>query len=171
MTTPPDPFATPAPGDQPPPPPYGTPTQPPYGAPGQPPPYGAPSLPPYGAPEWGRPAGGTRNGMGIAGLVLGVLSLIPPLTLLVFPGILGVVFGILGRRRTKRAEASNGGMALSGIITGSLGVLFGVAFWVFVVIVLSSPEGQRWRDCLADAGSNSSAQDTCNDRFVHEYFG
>lgn len=103
-------------------------------------PYGGyPGYPGYGGqPAWGGPA--PANGMGIAAMVLGILAVclfciygIPSLVL----GVLALIFGIIGRKRAQRGEASNAGQALAGIILGSIGIAVGVIIitffiWLFV---------------------------------------
>ncbi|WPW31730.1 DUF4190 domain-containing protein [Streptomyces atratus] len=109
--------------------------------------YPAPPAPQYGSyPGYTgynqAPWGGTTpsNGMGTAAMVLGILAVclfciygIPSLIL----GALALIFGILGRKRAQRGEATNSGQALAGIIMGSIGIAFGVAIisffiWLFV---------------------------------------
>ncbi|WP_405858033.1 DUF4190 domain-containing protein [Streptomyces sp. NBC_00090] len=124
------PSAAPTPG-------YGYPsaaTTPGYGYPAAttpPPSYGYP--PAYGAqPGWGA---APANGMGTAGMVLGIIAValfcfygVPSLVL----GVLALIFGIIGRKRVQRAEATNSGQATAGIILGSIGIVLGVliiAFW------------------------------------------
>jgi hypothetical protein len=163
MTDPLDPFAPPPPGSQP------TPAPTPYGAPpagayGQPPPpplYGAPL--PYGVPGAGR-----RNGLGIASLVLGIASVFC-LFGLVVPAVLAIVFGLIGRGRAKRQEATNGGMALWGVITGSVGLLLGVALWAFIIANASA--FSRFTDCQDAADGNSAAEQACSDQLAHDLFG
>ncbi|MFI2368729.1 DUF4190 domain-containing protein [Streptomyces sp. NPDC018833] len=101
-----------------------------FGAPSDP--YGAayPGYAPYAGPTPGwtqTPA----NGMGITAMVLGILSVC--LFCLygivgIILGVLALIFGILGRKRAQRGEATNGGMALSGIILGSIGIALGLIF-------------------------------------------
>ncbi|MEV8454275.1 DUF4190 domain-containing protein [Streptomyces sp. NPDC052095] len=133
----------PAAGDVPPPPvgPNGPgqqmpPSAGPYGYPApQPAPYGGyPSYPGYGQTAWG--AAPPSNGLGTAAMVLGILAVclfcvygIPSLIL----GTLALIFGILGRKRAKRGEATNSGQALTGIILGSVGIALGVAIISFFV--------------------------------------
>ncbi|MFG2218257.1 MULTISPECIES: DUF4190 domain-containing protein [unclassified Streptomyces] len=111
-----------------------------YGYPAAPPAQygGYPAYPGYNQAPWGGPP--PSNGMGTAAMVLGILAIclfcvygIPSLVL----GVLALIFGILGRKRVQRGEATNGGQALAGIITGSIGIFFGVAIisffiWLFV---------------------------------------
>jgi hypothetical protein len=76
------------------------------------------------------------NGMGTAGLVLGILAAIVfclwPLAVVL--GVLGVVFGAIGSRKASRGEATNGGQALAGIICGVAGIVLGVTMGVLVFV-------------------------------------
>ncbi|MCQ9135565.1 DUF4190 domain-containing protein [Streptomyces sp. IBSBF 2807] len=142
---PPNPFAPPAQAVPPPPiapdgpgqVPYGYPGGYGYGYPPPPPPYaGAPygGVPgPYG---WNGAGAGDGNGMGVAGLALGILAAVLfcvwPLAAVL--GILGVVFGAVGRRRAGRGEASNPGQALAGVICGAVGLVLAVAVGVLTFV-------------------------------------
>ncbi|WP_299533269.1 DUF4190 domain-containing protein [uncultured Streptomyces sp.] len=133
-------FGPPGPADVPPPPaaPYGAAplAGPPAGQYGYPPPQpypgGYPGYDPFGGHGW---APAPSNGMGTAALVLGIVAVVGicfgGIGALV--GIPALVFGVLGRGRAKRGEANNGGMALAGIILGSIGVVAGAAFLGFIV--------------------------------------
>ncbi|MFF3688836.1 DUF4190 domain-containing protein [Streptomyces sp. NPDC002187] len=93
----------------------------PYGA-GYP---GYPGYPGYGQPGWQQ---SPANGMGIAAMVLGILAVCLFCVygvLSVILGVLALIFGILGRKRVERGEATNGGMALAGVILGSIGIVIG----------------------------------------------
>ncbi|NEE60589.1 DUF4190 domain-containing protein, partial [Streptomyces sp. SID8455] len=48
-------------------------------------------------------------------------------------GILALIFGIIGLGRAKRGEATNRGMALAGIITGSVGIVIGAVLLGFII--------------------------------------
>ncbi|GHK04706.1 hypothetical protein SY2F82_65030 [Streptomyces sp. Y2F8-2] len=113
-------------------------------------PYGFPQYtghPGYGAPYGSQGAGygwpgmplPPSNGMGIASLVLGVISLVLfclwPVALIV--GVLAVIFGIIGRRRAGRGEATNGGMALAGLICGAVGFVLSA---VLLIVLLAVPD-------------------------------
>lgn len=135
---------------------------PPAGAPLPPRPVAEP--PPYGAPL---PVG-RKNGLGTAALVLGILSVFPFCGLVV-PGVLAVVFGLVGRARAKRGEASNGGVALAGVITGSVGLIFSAVLVVLLVNVVGSPEFDRFQDCF-EAAQTSEQQDTCVEDLVDAWF-
>ncbi|WP_282694045.1 DUF4190 domain-containing protein [Streptomyces sp. CC208A] len=120
-----------------------------YGAPTPPPSYGYPAAGPVG-PAYGYPPAhpvpygplpGQNNGMGTAGMVLGIVGTcifwfygIPAIIL----GVLALIFGIIGRKRVGRGEASNGGAATAGIVLGIVSMVFGAAFIAFLVAVFVS---------------------------------
>ncbi|MGW6742408.1 DUF4190 domain-containing protein [Streptomyces sp. NPDC055025] len=138
--------AQPAPG------PYG------YGYPGVPPqpapgaqqsaaPYGA--TPGYGYPAAGYPGYGSTgwqpgpsNGMGVTALVLGIIAVVAFCFwgLGIVVGVLALIFGIVGRRKARRGEATNGGMALAGIVLGSIGALISAAFLAFLIWAIANDD-------------------------------
>jgi hypothetical protein len=153
MTGPQDPFATPS----------GDPSQPAagYGQQSPPPAYG--QQPAYGQPGDGR---SMKNGLGTAALVLGVLSLLTWFFLI--GGLLGVaaiVLGVMALARVKRGEASNRGMALTGIITGVLGVLLTILVIAGVAALFNSGDFGSLNECLQEAGNDQSAIDDCSRQF------
>lgn len=140
MTNPFEPPSGEQPNPGPPPPPgqpqYGQP-MPQYGQPqyGQQPPYGQPPYggpPPYGqAPPYGAYPAAMRNGLGTAGLVLGIIGVVAGATIFLFPiafilGVLAVIFGLIGRGRAKRGEASNGSKATWGFGLGVASLVLSV---------------------------------------------
>ncbi|GIG39468.1 DUF4190 domain-containing protein [Cellulomonas phragmiteti] len=133
-----------------PPPGYGQP--PAYGqggpaGPGQPPVYGqAPGYGQeaggYGAAGYGAPAAPTRNSLGVWSLVLGIVSLgLCCVVVGLVPGAIGIWLGIKGRAAASRGEASNGGLALTGIILSVLGVLAGLYFLVSYGVLMNQYGG------------------------------
>ncbi|MCM3742632.1 DUF4190 domain-containing protein [Sporosarcina luteola] len=72
------------------------------------------------------------NGMAISSLVLGilgvVLNLIPVIPYLL--GILAVIFGVSGNK-----VASGKGMAVAGIILGSITLAMKIFFWLFIILL------------------------------------
>lgn len=165
MTSPQDPFAVPDPGATPPtaatdgPPAYGQP--PGYGqvpAYGEPPPYGVASAPP-------------RNGFGTTALICGILAVVGSITIIggILFGTLAAVFGALGRGRAKRHEASNGSSATAGLVLGIVGLLLSAGLIAFGVSLLNSDDGQQLKDCLTNAGPDSSAQEKCRTEFEDNF--
>lgn len=74
-----------------------------------------------------------KNGMAVAALVLGIISLVLfCFWYLAIPcGILAIIFGSIGGKRAK-AGASGGGMAKGGLICGCISV--GLALVVFILV-------------------------------------
>ncbi|THA30466.1 DUF4190 domain-containing protein [Streptomyces sp. A1277] len=106
--------------------PGGQPSQ--YGYPAaQQPQHGYPAYPGYGQ-TWGGPQ--PANGMGVASLVLGIIATVAfcMLGLGIVLGILALIFGLIGRGRVRDGAADNGGVALAGIILGSIGIVVSAAF-------------------------------------------
>ncbi|MFD5571937.1 hypothetical protein [Streptomyces cadmiisoli] len=107
-----------------------------YGYPGQ----GAyPGPHPQGAPGYYGWPGATQmpsNGLGTAGLVVGIVAAagfcLWPVAIVL--GILGIVFGAIGRAKANRGEATNPGQALAGIICGTAGLLLGIGFGILVTV-------------------------------------
>ena len=89
-----------------------------------------PPPPPPPAP----PAAQQSNGMAVASLVLGIVSLIlffsvvPPFIL----GGLAVLFGILGLSKAEQG-APNKGMAIAGLVCGAVGIVAAIAFIALVL--------------------------------------
>ncbi|WP_405882804.1 DUF4190 domain-containing protein [Streptomyces sp. NBC_01136] len=119
-----------------------------YPAPGT----GYPGAPGYGWP--GMPLA-PSNGMGTAGLVLGIVSAVVfclwPLAIIL--GILGVTFGVMGRRKARRGEATNPGQALTGIICGAVGIVLGIAMILFYFAL---PADNGSNDPVGDDGYSTS---------------
>ena len=82
-----------------------------------------------------------KNGTASAALILGILSIVLCVTLLLSVplGIIAIVLGVKGRRFASEGRATNGGSAVGGIITGSIGAALGVFSWfiLFLAIVTS----------------------------------
>ena len=112
----PDPWAA-VPGASVPPPPHPGPPGPGYG--------------PYPPPPYYYPAYQQRrtNSMSIASMVCGICGFI-----YLIPAVLGIIFGIVALRQINRDKTDGRGMALTGIITGSLWL---IGFVVLIVAVIT----------------------------------
>ncbi|MGW5799468.1 DUF4190 domain-containing protein [Streptomyces bacillaris] len=134
---PPPPIGPGGPGQAPPPPTAGH-----YGYPAPPAqPYGGyPGYDAYGGHQpWGpQPS----NGLGTAALVLGIISVVGfcMYGVNIVLGILALIFGIIGLGRAKRGEATNRGMAIAGIITGSVGIVLGSVLLGFIIWAVANGE-------------------------------
>jgi hypothetical protein len=121
------------------------PPQPGFGAPGQgygyPPPqypqqapqspYGDPYGNPYGYYGYQPPISGT-NGMAIAAMVCGICGF-----LCLLPGLVGIILGIVSLPQIKRTQQSGRGMAITGIVVGSLWIL------AFILLLFLGHHGQQ----------------------------
>ena len=155
MTTPDDPFARPA--------------QPP--AAGGPPSFqGQQYAAPGSQAGYGAPVVAVSNGFGTAALVLGILAIPGAFTVIggVLLGILAIIFGVIGRSRAKRGQATNGGSALAGLITGVVGLVLAIAFVAIGVGFFNSGSGKKLRDCIDQAGTDRAAQQVCQDQFRND---
>jgi len=144
---PPPPPPSPTPPSSPPPPPPAAPAGYPFGGPEQSSP--APNLPPPpgGALPGSAPGYGyvyapsqaaEKNGTASAALILGILSIVLCVTILlsVPMGIIAIVLGVKGRRFASEGRATNGGSAVGGIITGSIGAALGVFSWFILFLAI-----------------------------------
>jgi hypothetical protein len=107
-----------------------------YGYPGGPGEY--PGYPGYGWPGMPMPR---QNGLGVAAMVLGILSVCLFClygVVSVVLGILAVVFGIKGRKRADRGEADNHGQAQAGFVLGIIGIVLGIAVIVLIAIGITA---------------------------------
>ena len=103
--------------------------QPPADAPAEP-----PRRPPYGDDRgWaGRPPATATSGQALAGMILGLASLVGTL----FTGIPAVILGALGLRAVSRSEGKlrGKGFAITGLVGGGVGILLFLPFLLFVGI-------------------------------------
>ena len=76
------------------------------------------------------------NGMGTAGLVLGIISAVVfclwPVAIVV--GILAVIFGAIGRGKARRGEATNRVRLSPGSSAGSAGVVLGLGMVALLIV-------------------------------------
>jgi hypothetical protein len=165
----------------PPPPPYpgapggygqGNPAQyppqyPPQG--GQYPPQGGyyPPPPPQPYANYEQPPAAPKNGLGIAALITAIVSLPAALSVVggFILGIAAVVMGFMGHSRAKKGEATNGGVAIAGIVLGALGIILSIGAIALYVFVFSKVGGTDYVDCMQKAGNDTSAQAQCEEEF------
>ncbi|OIN81767.1 DUF4190 domain-containing protein [Mycobacterium malmoense] len=68
-----------------------------------------------------------RNEVGVASLILGLVSLITCWLLIGVPfGIAAVITGDIARRRVQRGEADNPRIAMAGIVLGAVSIAAGL---------------------------------------------
>ncbi len=140
----------------------GRPTVDPYGI--SPSPAGAPAFQPapYADAQFAEPQG--RNGIAVAALVCGIIGmLIAWIPFITFGGlvlaILGLVFGIIGLRRSNTVGKGRG-QAITGIVTGSIGLalaVLGIVLTVFFWGALNDfidpgPHSTTVEECTVTSG-------------------
>ena len=99
-------------------------------------PYGASTPPaPAGYMRSGPPTGGPASfsGMAIAGFVLALVGLVPCFWLwLQLPGVLAVVFSLVGLSATSTGAKRGRGLAVAGLVVGIITILITIGFTAFV---------------------------------------
>ncbi len=108
-----------------------------------------------------------RNGLGVAALVLGILAVLTSWTVVggCVLGVGAIVLGVLARGRARRAEATNGGVATAGIVTGVLGLLLSAALIAFGATLLNSSSGKTYTKCVKQAAGTTAALQQCARQF------
>ncbi|HEU0042601.1 MAG TPA: DUF2510 domain-containing protein [Jiangellaceae bacterium] len=79
-----------------------------------------------------------RNGLGIAGLILGIVGSLFGLVPLTFwiagiLGVIGLILAIVGVSRVKKKQATNRGTAWAGVVTSVIALILSVVGVVIVV--------------------------------------
>src|ERR1700694_276214 len=150
-----------APGAYPPPPPPQ-----PYSSGQYPGSYPPPPPVPYAGFTPPAPAG-PKNGLGIAALVIAIVALVSVWS--VFGGVIlgrvAVIIGFAARGRVKRGEATNGGVAIAGIVLGLLAIVVGLVFIPIWINVFKDVGGNDYVNCISKAGSDANAVQKCADEF------
>ncbi|MGH3842140.1 MAG: DUF4190 domain-containing protein, partial [Pseudonocardiaceae bacterium] len=86
-------------------------------------------------------------------------------------GILALIFGIIGRARAKRGEATNGGVSVAGLVLGILALLITIGMAIVGFFVFNSPAGQVFQQCIQQAAGDSAKIQSCADQFGRQVGG
>jgi hypothetical protein len=123
--------------------------------------------PPYSAQK-------SRNGFGIAALVIGVASLVAVISFVLFPlgllgGLIGLILGIVALTGGKARGATNGGQAVAGLICCVLALVLGIVLSVRVGTwaARNSSVFTRFDNCIVKAGDRAAVAD-CISRFAND---
>ena len=121
---------------------------------------------PYGDYYQGPPPA-PKNGLGVAALVVAIIALIGSFSVVggILLGIVAVILGFIARGRAKSGEATNGGVALAGIILGVFSIIAGLAFIAIWVSLFKEVGATDYFDCLQQAGQDRTAVQQCSDEF------
>lgn len=76
------------------------------------------------------------NGLALTSMILGILGITVGICLLFFPvlPILAVVFGHIGLTQTRKTGAPGRGYAISGLVTGYIGIALAI-LWLIATII------------------------------------
>ena len=80
-------------------------------------------------------------------------------------GIVAVIIGFVARGRVMRGEATNGGVAVAGIVLGFLAIIISLIFIPIWIGVFREVGGTDYVDCLSEAGSDEQAIRQCAEQF------
>lgn len=113
------------------------------------------------------PPTGPKNGLGIAALVLAIVALVFCWSVFggIILGLVAVIIGFAARGRVKRGEATNGGVAIAGIVLGFLAIIVSLVFIPIWIGVFDEVGFTDYTDCMMQAGSDQEAQQQCADQF------
>ncbi|MFG3493828.1 DUF4352 domain-containing protein [Streptomyces sp. NPDC047928] len=106
---------------------------------------------PDGYPVPPMPPQQPRNGLGVAALVVGIVGVVfgilpPTFWLGGVLGLLGLIFGVIGIGRARKGEATNKGMALTGVITGSVAMVLAIVWVIALAFVITEAVDQAKKD-------------------------
>jgi hypothetical protein len=108
------------------------------------------------------PSARSRNGLGVAALVLGVASLVAALSFVLFPlgllgGLVAVILGVIALSRRRTSGATNPGQAWAGTICGVLALVAGIVFSVRVgtFVEHNTSAFTSFDNCIAKAGNRN----------------
>jgi len=121
---------------------------------------------PAGSAEYAPPAH-PRNGIGITALVLGIVAIVASITVIggILLGIIAIVLGFIGRSRAKKGQATNGGVAMAGIITGALGLVLSIVLVVAGAALFFGNGGSDLVNCINNAHGDQTAINQCNTQY------
>lgn len=108
-----------------------------------------------------------KNGLGIAALVLAIVGLVLCWTVAggIILGLCAVIIGFVARGRVKRGEATNGGVAIAGVVLGIVAIVAALVFIPIYIGLFNQVGGTDYVDCLSRAGADSEAAQRCADEF------
>ena len=116
----------------------------------------------------------SRNGLGVAALVIGVASLVAGVSFVLFPlgllgGLVGLIIAIVALAGGRNRGATNGGQAVAGLVCSILALIIGITLSVRVGTWAARNTGTitRFDKCLAKAGDRADVA-ACISRFAND---
>lgn len=107
------------------------------------------------------------NALGAASVVLGLIGLVLSVAVVgLLPGAAAMVFGLTGRGRVKRGEATNRGQATAGLLLGALAVAVALSSIAATLVFVHThrTEINEKNACLATA-QTALARQVCEQQF------
>lgn len=110
--------------------------------------------PPAGAPPMGyqTPGAGKPQGMAIAALICGILSLVLfCFWFLAIPlGIVAAILGMIAKGKAQRGEAGGEGLAKTGMILRIIGLILSAVLWIAAIAGMSflGSKADKWQKDL-----------------------
>jgi membrane-bound ClpP family serine protease len=116
----------------------------------------------------------SRNGLGVAALVIGVASLVAGISFVLFPlalvgGLVGLIIGIVALSGGKARGATTRGQAIAGLICSVLALIIAIDLSVHVGTwaARNTSVFTRFDKCVAQAGNRAEVS-TCISNFANE---
>jgi hypothetical protein len=78
-----------------------------------------------------------------------------------------VVLGFVARGRVKAGRATNGGVAIAGIVLGFLAIVVSLVFIPIWYGVFENSGFGSYIDCMESAGGDTAAQQKCEETFLN----
>jgi hypothetical protein len=96
-------------------------------------------------PNSGAPASRPSNALGVASLVIGLVALVASVTVVggLMLGVLAAMLGVIARVQVKHGQASNGDVAITGVVLGVLAIVASMIvamFWVVPQMRITNSE-------------------------------
>jgi Domain of unknown function (DUF4190) len=129
-----------------------------------PPPPQYPPPPPQPYSGFAPPPTGPKNGLGVAALVVAIIALFSVVGGVLL-GVVAIILGFLGLGRARRGEATNGGVAVAGIVLGLVSIIEAIVVIALAVWGFDKVGGTDYIDCVSKAGNDQQAIQQCADQF------
>ncbi|HEY3868431.1 MAG TPA: DUF4190 domain-containing protein [Actinocrinis sp.] len=101
-----------------------------------------------------------RNGLALAGMILGIIGLLGSIVILgAFVGVVGLILALIGLSTARRTGAGRG-FAITGIVTSALSIVIGI---IVLIVALQNPTTNTNGSATAcrGQGTSTSSQAPC----------
>ncbi|MEJ5915518.1 DUF4190 domain-containing protein [Pseudokineococcus sp. 1T1Z-3] len=128
---------------------------------------------PSGPAGGGSTGGEVKNGVGVGALVVGIVAVLLACTSVpgILLGVVALVLGVVGRKRVARGDATNKGVATTGLALGIAGIVLGLVFLVVLVAFTSLLVPFFGEAFAACEGLEAAELDACLEDQAEQAFG